>query len=129
MDLGMNYLLFLSDNQCVEQLKKDEATYKKIRKLKRALKRKKKHPDPRNPIFIGKNWLKAFNKLNKVLKHCSNKLGNYINEITSDLSRSYSVVFMEKLNPVVLADDMTTRKKLKDSDGKDKYKYRSALMS
>jgi len=89
IDVGVEKLLVTSDGEYVPNLRPYERALKKVKRLHRALSRKK---------FLSKNWFKAKMELARAYEHLANlrrdlymKLGRYFAE-------HYDVVVMEDIN-------------------------------
>jgi len=88
IDVGVEKLLVTSDGEFLPNLRPYERALKKVRRLHRALSRKK---------FLSKNWFKAKMKLARAYEHLANLRGDLYMKLGKYFAEHYDVVVMEDI--------------------------------
>jgi transposase len=89
IDVGVEKLLVTSDGGYVPNLRPYERALKKVRRLHRALSRKK---------FLSHNWFKAKMKLARAYEHLANLRGDLYMKLGRYFAEHYDVVVMEDIS-------------------------------
>jgi len=89
IDVGIEKLLVTSDGEYVPNLRPYERALKKIRRLHKALSRKK---------FLSRNWFKAKMKLASAYEHLANLRGDLYMKLGRYFAEHYDVVVMEDIS-------------------------------
>jgi len=89
IDVGVEKLLVTSDGEYVPNLRPYEKALKKVRRLHRALSRKK---------FLSKNWFKAKMKLARAYEHLANLRRDLYMKLGKYFAEHYDVVVMEDIS-------------------------------
>jgi len=85
IDVGVEKLLVTSDGEYVPNLRPYERALKKVKRLHRALSRKK---------FLSKNWFKAKMELARAYEHLANLRGDLYMKLGKYFAEHYDVVVM-----------------------------------
>jgi len=89
IDVGVEKLLVTSDGEYLPNLRPYEKALKKVRRLHRALSRKK---------FLSKNWFKAKMKLARAYEHLANLRRDLYMKLGKYFAEHYDVVVMEDIS-------------------------------
>jgi len=89
IDVGVEKLLVTSDGEYVPNLRPYEKALKKVRRLHKALSRKK---------FLSHNWFKAKMKLARAYEHLANLRGDLYMKLGKYFAEHYDVVVMEDIS-------------------------------
>jgi len=89
IDVGVEKLLVTSDGEYLPNLRPYEKALKKVRRLHRALSRKK---------FLSHNWFKAKMKLARAYEHLANLRGDLYMKLGKYFAEHYDAVVMEDIS-------------------------------
>jgi len=89
IDVGVEKLLVTSDGEYVPNLRPYERALKKVKRLHRALSRKK---------FLSKNWFKAKMELARAYEHLANLRGDLYMKLGRYFAEHYDVVVIEDIS-------------------------------
>lgn len=106
IDLGISKLMTLSDGTSFENLKSTQKSAKKLRRLNKALARKKKGSE---------NWEKAKSRLTNLHFKTACRRSDHIHKITSSITKKYSHVVLEDLNVKGMVKNRRLSKSVSDA--------------